>query len=106
MTPTDRVVTFRPDEDLLHAMETLRDRDGVPFSQQIRRALRQWLEEKGVLESERKRAVRKSESISAQHAADINVVDLIAPSVPVLLDTIDGRQVVCSRRFHTRSWSQ
>ncbi|MDQ1550812.1 MAG: hypothetical protein QOD50_234 [Actinomycetota bacterium] len=39
------------------------------------------------------RAVRKSASISAEHAADINVVDLIAPSVPALLDTIDGRQV-------------
>jgi membrane-bound serine protease (ClpP class) len=39
------------------------------------------------------RAVRKSASISAQHAADIHVVDLIAPSVPVLLDTIDGREV-------------
>jgi membrane-bound serine protease (ClpP class) len=38
-------------------------------------------------------AVRKSVSISAQRAADINVVDLIAPSVRVLLDTIDGRQV-------------
>src|SRR5438034_3167179 len=39
------------------------------------------------------RAVRKSASISAQHAVAIHVVDLIAPSVPVLLDTIDGREV-------------
>ena len=39
------------------------------------------------------RAVRKSVSISAQHAVDIHVADLIAPSVPALLSTIDGRQV-------------
>ena len=39
MTRTERVVTFRPDEDILEAMEVLRDRDGVPFSQQVRRAL-------------------------------------------------------------------
>jgi len=45
----DRVVTFRPDDDLLVAMERLRERDGVPFSQQIRRALRTWLESKDML---------------------------------------------------------
>jgi hypothetical protein len=50
MTPRERVITFRPDEDILTAMDTLRERDGVPFSQQIRRALRQWLDQKGVLE--------------------------------------------------------
>ena len=49
MTPTERVVTFRPDEDLLEGMEALRERDGVPYSQQIRRALRAWLQTKGVL---------------------------------------------------------
>jgi membrane-bound serine protease (ClpP class) len=38
-------------------------------------------------------AVRKSSSISAQHAVDIHVADLIAPSVSVLLTTINGRQV-------------
>ena len=59
MTPTERVVTFRPDHDLLEAMEFLRDRDGVPFSQQIRRALRQWLNEKGVIKADRKRAVTR-----------------------------------------------
>jgi membrane-bound serine protease (ClpP class) len=38
-------------------------------------------------------AVRKSVSISAKNAVDIHVADLIASSVPVLLSTIDGRQV-------------
>ena len=50
MSPTDRVVTFRPDEDLLRGMEALKARDGMPYSEQLRRALRVWLESKGVIE--------------------------------------------------------
>ena len=49
MSPIDRVVTFRPDEDLLKGMEALKERDGVPYSEQIRRSLRMWLDTKGVL---------------------------------------------------------
>ena len=54
----DRIVTFRPDNDLLVAMERLRERDGVPFSQQIRRALRTWLESKDMLTVRAKRTPR------------------------------------------------
>jgi len=56
MTPTMRVMTFRPDEDILEAMEALQERDGTPYSVQIRRALRAWLIEKDVLKVDRKRA--------------------------------------------------
>jgi hypothetical protein len=55
MTPKSRVVTFRPDDEDLVAMEALRQRDGIPYSEQIRRALKAWLETKGVI-AERKRA--------------------------------------------------
>ncbi|MEO7891219.1 MAG: hypothetical protein ABIW19_14570 [Vicinamibacterales bacterium] len=48
MTPVRRVATFRVDEDVLEGMEFLRDRDGIPFSEQIRRGLRLWLDSKGV----------------------------------------------------------
>ena len=48
MTPTERVIAFRPDEDTLKAMEELQDRDGVSLSEQIRRALRDWLRKKGL----------------------------------------------------------
>ena len=37
-------------------MKRLQERDGIPASEQIRRALRPWLEQKGVLKAERKRA--------------------------------------------------
>jgi hypothetical protein len=56
VTPTRRVATFRIDDDLVEAMHRLQERDGIPFSEQIRRALRPWLEAKGVMKSERKRA--------------------------------------------------
>jgi Ribbon-helix-helix protein, copG family len=60
MTPVGPVLTFRVEEDVLAAMERLKDRDGIPYSEQIRRALRFWLAEKDVMKSERKRgATRK-----------------------------------------------
>lgn len=40
--------TFMIDVDLADALKVLKDRDGVPESEQIRRALRLWLESKGV----------------------------------------------------------
>lgn len=53
MTPREKVLTFRPDADTFDAMEALREREGVPFSEQIRRALRAWLEGKGVMKPPR-----------------------------------------------------
>lgn len=49
MMPRDRVITFRPDDDLFEAMERLRLREGVPYSEMIRRGLRAWLAARGVL---------------------------------------------------------
>ena len=40
MTPVRKVATFRIDDDLLEAMQRLQERDGMPLSEQIRRALR------------------------------------------------------------------
>ena len=36
-------------------------------------------------------AVRKASNLTAQEALQMNVIDLIAPSLPALLKTIDGR---------------
>jgi hypothetical protein len=41
--------TFRLDEDLVEAMQRLHERDGILPSEQVRRALRSWLENKGLL---------------------------------------------------------
>ena len=46
--------TFRLDADLVAAMKALQERDGILPSEQVRRALRPWLEDRGVLKPKRK----------------------------------------------------
>jgi hypothetical protein len=45
---------FRIEPDLLRALEEIKIRDGVPISEQVRRALRAWIESKGVSPTARK----------------------------------------------------
>ena len=47
--PQRRVVTFRPEPELAAAMDALKERDGIPVSEQIRRAMREWLAAKGIV---------------------------------------------------------
>jgi hypothetical protein len=56
VTPKERSVTFRVEADLAAGMDMLRERYGTPFSEQIRRALRAWLQSQGVVKAERPRA--------------------------------------------------
>jgi hypothetical protein len=44
-----KVTTFRIDDDLFDAMQRLWERDGISYSEQIRRSLRPWLEARDVL---------------------------------------------------------
>lgn len=58
-----RTVTFRPGQDLLDAMAALRHRDGIPPSEQLRRALMEWLPTKGiVIKADRTRAATRKRS--------------------------------------------
>jgi Ribbon-helix-helix protein, copG family len=50
---------FRLDEDLLGALQAIKRRDGIPLSEQVRRALQAWVEQKGVVKLERKRAATR-----------------------------------------------
>ena len=55
MTPL-KPTTFRLETEIMDALSEIRDRDGVPVSEQVRRALKQWIEAKGVtMKSDRKR---------------------------------------------------
>jgi hypothetical protein len=54
-----RQTAFRIDADLLEALQEIKRRDGVPVSEQVRRALQAWVESKGVRRTERKRAVTR-----------------------------------------------
>jgi antitoxin component of RelBE/YafQ-DinJ toxin-antitoxin module len=37
---------FRIDEEMLAALQRIRERDGIPVSEQVRRALQIWISEK------------------------------------------------------------
>jgi hypothetical protein len=43
-----KLAAFRLDQDILDGMDALRTRDGIPASEQVRRALRAYLTSKGV----------------------------------------------------------
>ena len=58
MTPL-RQTAFRIESDLLEALQEIKRRDGVPVSEQVRRALQAWVESKRVMKAERKRAVTR-----------------------------------------------
>jgi hypothetical protein len=45
---TKRRLTFWIDEELALGLKAVKDRDGVPESEQLRRALRAWFEAKGI----------------------------------------------------------
>lgn len=45
------VSTFRLGSTIREAMDRLQERDGIPLSEQVRRALVPWLADKGVLDS-------------------------------------------------------
>jgi metal-responsive CopG/Arc/MetJ family transcriptional regulator len=55
-----RFTGIRLDLDLLDGLDRLRSEHGAPFSESIRRAIREYLERKGVIKAARKRvAARK-----------------------------------------------
>ena len=43
-----RVATFRIDDDLREGLDAVWQRDGIQPSEQVRRAIRAWLAEKGI----------------------------------------------------------
>ena len=60
---TLKPATFRLETEILAALEAIRERDGVSVSEQVRRALKQWIADKGVkLKAERPRAVTRKRS--------------------------------------------
>lgn len=58
MPSVKRQTAFRLDPEILEGLLFVKERDGVPLAEQVRRALQTWLEGKGVdvTKAERKRA--------------------------------------------------
>jgi uncharacterized protein (DUF4415 family) len=49
VTPsTKKQTNFRIDPDILEGLQEVKERDGIPLSEQMRRALRAWLDSKGI----------------------------------------------------------
>ena len=40
--------TFRIENEIMDGLRAVKERDGVPISEQVRRALEMWLESKGI----------------------------------------------------------
>lgn len=60
---TLKPTTFRLETEIMAALVEIRDRDGIAVSEQVRRALKQWIDAKGVkLKTERKRAGTRKRS--------------------------------------------
>ena len=58
-----KLTAFAIDPDLAAALKLVKERDGISESEQIRRALRTWLEAKGAFtKAERKRASTRKRS--------------------------------------------
>lgn len=55
VTPRSRYNFFIDDEQR-EALRAIKERDGIPESEQIRRAINDWIQQKGVTKAERKRA--------------------------------------------------
>ena len=51
---SDASPTLRLDPSLTRLLKVVKARDGIPESEQIRRALEMWFEQKGVLKTKRK----------------------------------------------------
>ena len=56
MTPNKTRYNFLIDEAQREGIRAIEVREGIPESEQIRRAIDLWLESKGVVKSDRKRA--------------------------------------------------
>jgi len=52
--PKKSMYSLRLDPELAGLLKTLKERDGIPESEQIRRALRMWFESKGMLKPKAK----------------------------------------------------
>ncbi len=59
MVSPKRLTAFRIDDELLNGLQAVWERDGVQPAEQVRRAIRMWLESKGIIKAERKRAVTR-----------------------------------------------
>jgi uncharacterized protein (DUF4415 family) len=59
MSPKE-LTAFRIDPDVMKRLRRIKDRDGVPISVQVDRALRAWLQQKDVTLRKRATAIKRA----------------------------------------------
>jgi hypothetical protein len=57
-----KLTNFLVDPDLLEALRAIREKDGIPIGEQIRRGIKLWLQARGSVKAERKRAGTRKRS--------------------------------------------
>ena len=63
MSPRRKLFNFAIDEDLAEGLKAIKERVGISESEQVRRAIRMWLESEGEMnKAERKRADTRKRS--------------------------------------------
>jgi predicted DNA-binding protein len=61
MTPLKQTA-FRLPSEQIEALQLIKERDGIPISEQVRRAVEVWIVERGGVKAERKRAGTRKRS--------------------------------------------
>jgi hypothetical protein len=57
-----KLYNFYIDPELAQGLKALKERDGAPEAESVRRAVREYLERQGVIRAERKRAATRKRS--------------------------------------------
>ena len=57
-----KLFNFAIDDDLADGIKAVKERDGISEAEQARRAIRRWLEQKGVMKGERKQSATRKRS--------------------------------------------
>jgi hypothetical protein len=68
MSPKE-MTAFRIEPEIMDGLRRVKDRDGVPLSVQVDRALRAWLEKKGVPVGKAKASVRSVKTTTRRRRA-------------------------------------
>jgi hypothetical protein len=68
MSPKE-LTAFRVEADIMEGLRRVKDREGVPLSVQVDRALRAWLEKKGVILKPSKTAHRTTKTATRRSRA-------------------------------------
>ena len=102
MSPKE-LTAFRVDADVMEGLRQVKDRDGVPLSVQVDRALRVWLEEKGVTLKTRVEGEQAGSQADATPEASMKVA--VYARVSTHDQTAENQLLELRRYVAARGWT-